>query len=232
MVIYGDISNSLTPEPLTFIQYLITLKKRLVVIIDNCTIQLHNQLTKLCQRKESKLSLLTIEYDVRDDDNVDSYNFMLSPTSSDLLKKLLIRDFSELSPINIENIVSNSEGNFRIAIYLAKSLLRNGNTRLLNSYELLERLFYQGREVDKCLMQVAQVCSLVYSFDIRMKPVNEEISILSNLISIEEATLYSCVEELYRRQIIQKRGYMRAILPHALANRLAKEFLEFYPIEN
>lgn len=232
MVIYGDISNSLAPEPLPFIQYLITLKKRLVVIIDNCTIQLHNQLTKLCQRKESKLSLLTIEYDVRDDDNVDSYNFMLSPTSSDLLKKLLIRDFSELSPINIENIVSNSEGNFRIAIYLAKSLLRNGNTRLLNSYELLERLFYQGREVDKCLMQVAQVCSLVYSFDIRMKPVNEEISILSNLISVEEVTLYSCVEELYRRQIIQKRGYMRAILPHALANRLAKEFLEFYPIEN
>src|SRR5699024_9614473 len=90
MVIYGDISNSLAPEPLPFIQYLITLKKRLVVIIDNCTIQLHNQLTKLCQRKESKLSLLTIEYDVRDDDNVDSYNFMLSPTSSDLLKKLLI----------------------------------------------------------------------------------------------------------------------------------------------
>lgn len=232
MVIYGDVSNSLIPDPITFIQNLITLKKRLIIVVDNCTVELHDKLTKICRRLDSKLSLLTIEYDVRDDDNVDSYNFMLSPVSNDLLKKLLIRDFSELSPINLDNIVSNSEGNFRIAIYLAKSLLRNGNTRLLNSRELFERLFYQGREVDKRLMRAAQVCSLVYSFDIRMQPVNEEISILSKLISVEDEALYSYVEELYCRQIIQKRGYMRAVLPHALANRLAKEFLESYPIEN
>ena len=44
MVIYGDIGDSLQPDPITFIQRLQTLDKRVILIVDNCEATMHNKL--------------------------------------------------------------------------------------------------------------------------------------------------------------------------------------------
>ena len=143
------------------------------MIVDNCEATMHNKLTEICQRENSNISLMTIEYEVKEDDNVDSNNYYLSSTSEDVLRKLIKRDFSDISDINIDTIVNCSEGNFRIAIYLAKSIFKKKNIGVLKYDELFSRLFYQGGKVDEKLLKVGEVCSLFYSFDISYDSADE-----------------------------------------------------------
>ncbi len=231
MVIYGDVSDNLFPDPITFIQQLENLNKQIILIVDNCEAKMHNKLTELCQRENGKISLMTIEYEVKEDDNIDSNNYYLTSTSDEVLKKLIKRDFEQISDINIDTIVKCSDGNFRIAIYLAKSINTRKNIGVLKDNELFERLFYQGNTVDNDLLKIGTVCSLFYSFDVTYDSDNEknELNIISSLISEEPLKVFGNIDELRKRQIVQSRGNMRAVLPHALANRLAIEFLRKYP---
>lgn len=232
-VIYGDIGNNLSPEPITYLQYLIEKNQKAILIVDNCEASMHNKLTKICQRQDSHISLMTIEYDVKEDDNVESNNYYLSTTSDSVLRELLESNFKSIDASNIESIVKFSDGNYRIAIYLAKSILKSGNVGVLNNNEILEKLFYQGKSVDEKLLNVGEVCSLFYSFNITYEEsvLSNEVNIISELIGIEPRELISKVEELRTRQIVQKRGNMRAVLPHALANKLAINILNRYPAE-
>ena len=67
IVIYGDISDMPKPDPIEYIQKLVNSRKRIILIVDNCEPSMHNKLTKLCQVIGSNVSLLTIEYDVKED---------------------------------------------------------------------------------------------------------------------------------------------------------------------
>ena len=232
-VIYGDIGNNLSPEPITYLQRLIELKQNTILIVDNCEASMHNKLTEICQRQDSHISLMTIEYDVKEDDNVESNNYYLSTTSDNVIRNILERDFKSINMSNIDSIVRFADGNYRIAIYLAKSFLKSKNIGVLNDNEILEKLFYQGKKVNEKLLKVGEVCSLFYSFDITYEDrrISNEVNIISGLIDIDSKELISYVEELRKRQIVQKRGNMRAVLPHALANKLAINFLDQYPID-
>ncbi len=234
IVIYGDISDNLKPDPITFIQQLQKLNKKIILIVDNCEPSMHNKLTKICQYENSLISLLTIEYEVKEDDNIDSNNYYLSSTSSKILKSMLKRDYANISDINIDTIVNCSDGNFRIAIYLSKTIENEKNIGVLNYNDLFSRLFYQGGVIDNELLKVGEACSIFYSFNCNYDEENEEneLNIISRLTGIDPLTIYRSVSDLTKRQIIQKRGDMRALLPPALANKLAIDFLRKYPIDN
>lgn len=232
IVIYGDISDMPKPDPIEYIQKLVDSRKRIILIVDNCEPTMHNKLTKLCQVIGSNVSLLTIEYDVKEDDNVNSENFYLGSTSPGILREMLKRDFDYITDANIDTIVRCSDGNYRIALYLAKSIDKNYNIGILKDNELFERLFYQCGKVDDSLMKVGMVCSLFYSFNINYEDVDpNEIKIISDISNVPAIEVVRYVETLRKRQIIQKRGDMRAVLPHALANRLADEYIEKYPVD-
>lgn len=232
IVIYGDVGDMLKPDPIEYIQKLVKSKKRIILIVDNCEANMHNKLTKLCQVKGSNISLMTIEYDVKEDDNVDSNNFYLGPTSPEILREMLKRDYDYIDDRNIDTIVRCSDGNYRIAIYLAKAINKDDNIGILKDNNLLDRLFYQGGIIDEKLMKVGKVCSLFYSFNNNYEECDSnELNIISKIADIPASEIINNIEILRKRQIVQRRGDMRAILPHALANRLASDYLTHYPIE-
>ena len=93
--------------------------------------------------------------------------------------------------------------------------------------ELFERLFWQRHQVDKELLLSAEICSLVYSFEgTDTESENSELKFLASLAGRRVSELYSDVTELKRRELVQSRSKWRALLPHALANYLAKRVLE------
>ena len=232
-VIYCDIGNEPNPVPITFIQELIALQENVILIIDNCDKELHNKLAKFVCDKSSKLSMLTIEYDVKEDINIESYNYYLDTSSDNTIRKLLKRDFDYIEDSNIETIVKCSDGNFRIARYLAKTIDRNESIGTLKSEEIFKRLFFQDNQDNQDLLDVGKICSIFISFNIEFNrdDYNNELNILGRIIGKNPIELIKQVNELNKRQIIQKRGNMRAVLPHAISNRLADELLSTFPEE-
>ncbi len=231
LAIYTNLSDNPDPQPVTVATQLIAEESRQVLIVDNCTPELHRRLAEVCSREGSRLSLLTVEYDVREDQPEGTDVFELQPSSDDLIEKLLLRRVTGLSHVNAKSIAAFANGNARVALALALTVDRHESVASLRDAELFERLFRQRHESSNSLLLSAQACSLAYSFqgeNLEDGP-ESELSKLAAVVGKDARTLYADVAELKRRDLVQQRGVWRALLPHAIANRLAAMALENIP---
>ena len=228
LAIYTNLSDDPSPQPIAVCTELVAQQRRQVLIVDNCTPDLHRRLAEVCTRTESRVSLLTVEYDVRDDQPEGTDVFVLQPSSDDLIEKLLQRRVAGLSQVNARTIATLASGNARVALALAHIVDSDESVASLKDAELFERLFRQRQESSSSLLLSAQACSLAYSFqgeDIGAGA-EAELSKLAAVVGKDARTLYADVAELKRRDLVQQRGIWRALLPHAIANRLAAMALE------
>ena len=228
LAIYTNLSDDPSPQPIAVGTELVAQQRRQVLIVDNCTPELHRRLAEACTRTESRVSLLTVEYDVREDQPEGTDVFELQPSSDDLIEKLLQRRVAGLSQVNARSIATFANGNARVALALAHTVDRDESVASLKDAELFERLFRQRHESSSSLLLSAQACSLAYSFqgEDLGAGAEAELSKLAAVVGKDARTLYADVAELKRRDLVQQRGVWRALLPHAIANRLAAMALE------
>src|SRR5262249_38234994 len=79
--------------------------------------------------------------------------------------------------------------------------------------------------------RTAQACALLYSFEGEtLKGNKAELPVLASLVGITTQDLYAKVALLRQRDLVQRRGPWRAVLPHAIANRLASMALRSIPL--
>lgn len=220
-LLYCDISNNPNPDPIKMVDFLIKNRIRAIIVVDNCEKEMHLALAKKCQLPESLISLITVEYDAKVDDIVESSNYYLTSSSDEIIRKYLKENFDSIHDANINTITTCSGGNFRLAKYLAASIENNSTIGILNNSELFDRLFMKKNKVDNNLLVTAEICSILFSFNI-----NDELEHLSTITNIGYNEIYKNVSILKDMQIIQARGNMRAVLPHALANKLASDCLK------
>ncbi|RZA24364.1 MAG: hypothetical protein EOP02_13640, partial [Proteobacteria bacterium] len=221
--VYTDTAQGPNPPPLAVLDELVASGRRTILVVDNCGSQLHNQLTANC-KTSGNVSLLTIEYDIREDLPNETSVFHLETGSSELIEKVIGQQFPHISPVNVATIARFADGNSRVAIALADSIGRKESLAGLSDRALFERLFWLGKEVQQDLMIAAQACALVYSFD--SEDPDGELVQLAALTAESPETLYRHIAELRRRGLAQSRGVWRAVLPHAVANTLARRALE------
>lgn len=228
-VIYADYSDQPIPAAVNFIQQLIALNKKIYLIVDNCPPVVHRKLTKLCSTKNSLISLLTVEYDIREDQPEETDVFYLDVASNKLIENMIIDQHKNLNRAEARRVAEFSGGNARIAKSLANTLNREDNISDLKDEVLFDRLFKQRNEKNTYLREAAEILSLVYSFNKKIDLENKELNILSKLTDLNPLNLYKYSSELKERGLLQERGEWRAVLPHAIGNRLAKRALENLP---
>ncbi len=226
LAVYTDTGHSPVPSPLLVLDELLAARRRTVLIIDNCGSQLHNELSARC-RSSSNVNLLTIEYDIREELANESSVFQLGAGSADLIERVIAQQFPSISEVSRGTIARFADGNSRVAIALAHTMERHDSLAGLNDDELFDRLFWLGKEVNHELKIAAEACSLVYSFDV--DDLEGELTQLANLAGITPLTLFRHVGDLEQRGLVQRRGRWRALLPHAVANRLAARALISIP---
>ncbi len=206
---------------------------RSIIVVDNCNPITHRVLAQTVSAYPEVLSLITIEYDVADDEPEETQVFELEPASEEVLEKILKHLTPHVSQLDRHRIASAelSGGNARIALALAKTIKQNESLGSLNDLELFKRLFYQRQDFpSENLMYAAEACSLVYSFDGEsLEGEAAELPVLASLVGIPPVELYRHVGTLYSRDLVQRRSRWRAILPHAIANRLACQALGHVP---
>ncbi len=226
--IYTDTADSPSPAPLAFAESIKAEKKRAILIVDNCPPDLHRRLTKTCYT--SDVSILTVEYDIREDIPEETRVFILKPSSEKVIEQLIRNRFTQISHVNARTIGEFSGGNARVAIALAHTVERGETLSGFSDEDLFERLFRQRHDSNTDLLVSAEACSLVYSFEgTDVDSEASEILLLASLIGKSAAELYRDVAKLGERGLIQSRGQWRALLPHAIANWLAKRALKAIP---
>ncbi len=229
--IYTNMADSPDPQPIGLASELVAAGTPAILVVDNCAPELHQRLSEVCRQEHSKLSVITVEYDIREDEPEGTEIFILDTSSPELIEKLVRRRFEAISQIDARTIAEFSGGNARIALGLAATIERNGTVAGLTDEQLFHRLFLQRHVHDESLYLVAQACSLVYSFhgvDVSAGD-DAELIHLGAMIGRTPQDIYLHVAELQRRDLVQQRSVWRAVLPHAIANRLAARALQNIP---
>lgn len=229
IVIYVDQGSEQSPTPSArdMVHQLAANGHRAIVVVDNCNPATHRDLAQAVSASGCLVSLITVEYDVSDDEPEETQVFRLEPASEKIIEEILQRLTPSVSQTDRARIAEFSGGNSRIALALARTVDNSGSLATLNDMELFKRLFYQRQGGGETLMKAAEICSLVYSFDGEaIEDEGTELSILAGLAEITPNDLYRHVGELRSRDLVQRRSKWRAVLPHAIANRLARQALE------
>lgn len=223
-VIYGDVSDALEPQPQLMLESILEKKSRSILIVDNYGSELHGKLVELLKKSGNQgVSLLTIEYDIREDLPDHTVCYRLESSSDKVIERFISKRFPLLSHLDVQKIVEFSDGNARVAYALANTAQQSGELAQLKNNELFNRLFYQKHDPNnRDLLTTAKYASLVYSFNSD----NEELESLANLSGQSVRDFRLNLAELARRGLLQSRGCWRAVLPHAIANNLAKLVLD------
>ncbi len=231
--IYTNVACGPEPDPVTVANQLISEKSRAVLIIDDCPPDLHRRLTQACSQAQSTVSVITIEYDVRDDIPEERTSiFRLDPASKGLIETIVAKRFPHLGQLDRRTIAKFSGGNARVAIALGNTVSHGETLSGFRDKELFERLFRQRHDPNESLLISAQACALVYSFKGEDATSDaSELRFLGSLVRKSGEDLFRDVAALKERELVQSRGDWRAILPHAIANRLARQALDTIPIE-
>ncbi len=226
-VYYADGSQPTQPDPIQLADQLIAGGHSALLVIDNCSEQLHRAINQRCCQENSTVRLLTVEYDIKEDVPTETDVYRLQASDNQLIEALISQRYPDVSQIDRATIAAFSEGNTRVALALAESVMQGGSLAGLGDNELFNRLFYQRNAQDRDLLDAAKAASLVYSFSIdESSEPRSEHAVLADLYEQTPQTMLRMLSELKRRELLQSRGPWRAVLPQAISNRLAKEALE------
>ncbi|RFF76070.1 hypothetical protein D0A39_02730 [Xanthomonas campestris pv. campestris] len=231
-VLYADLGEDLMPSASAVVTHLIANKLASYVVLDNCPPQTHRSLQKQLSDSNAPLRLLTIEYDISDDRPEETDVIHIEPGSEETVTTLLLRRYPKLNRFNAARIAEFACGNARLALALADRVEADETLTSFNDEQLFLRLFQQRKGESADLLRAATVLSLVYSFNVSREEHGDELGFLSAISEVPRADLQRAQAELLRRQLAQKRGSWRAVLPHALANRLARRALDDYEPED
>ena len=231
---YTNIADEPDPLPGAMLSQLIASKSPAILIVDNCPSDLHKRLTQQVQSASGigNVSLLTIEYDIRDDLPEETDVIELKAASGDLIESLLGSRYSDLSQVDRQRIAEFSGGNARIAIALASTVGLGGPLASLKDEDLFQRLFEQRNPTDPNLLRAAEAFALVYSFDGIDVADDSHLARLGRLVGLSTNEMFRSGSELLKRDLAQRRSTWRAVLPHAISNRLAVRALASIPFDS
>lgn len=226
LTVYTDYSEEPTPTAKQLAQSLVERGERAILVIDNCNPQTHSDLAEICDNEAANISLLTIEYDVRGDEPERTDVFRLSSASENTIVEWLKINFDHISQVDRYRISEFSGGNFRVARVLAETLKKGDTLAKLTDSQLFERIFQQRHDSDGKLLKSAEILSLIYSYNGEATDPDSELAILGKLADTDADSMFETSVYLQQREVVQSRGRWRALLPQAIANRLAANAIE------
>ena len=180
-MIYADLGEQIEPQPSKMVEALLESQSDSIIIVDNCGPATHNQLSKIVNRTGSRLKLITVEYDIRDDIPEGTSCYRLEGASGNVIQTLVKERYSVLSDSDATRIAEFSDGNARVAFAIAASAEQTGELSRLHNAELFDRLFHQKKGENDELLRCAEIRSLVYSFDSEDISDSAEVSLLATL---------------------------------------------------
>ncbi|WP_092797270.1 MULTISPECIES: hypothetical protein [unclassified Janthinobacterium] len=232
LAVYVDTGANPDPSATAMLDRLVAERRRAVLILDNCPSELHSLLASRVSAAGGEVRLITVEYDIRDDKPQTTEVIHIEAVGSEMAEQLLIRRFPGIGQNNARRIAEFADGNARVSLAIAERVEAGESLAQLSDTQLFSRLFEQRNQPDNELREQAEIFSLVYSFSISNGEVgDQELDTLGSISGHSRTQLFRSVNKLSERHVVQKRAHWRAILPHAIANKLAASALDSIPVD-
>lgn len=193
-----------------------------IFVVDNCDISLHDRLRREVQRLDSKLSLLTLDYNV--DRAGETEIVHLKPMADEYIKEMLHPVYGEKIS-DLDRIVTFAQGFPQMAVLLAASRLeKEPEMGRLNDDDLARKLLWGGEQSNGNAEKILRGCALFDKFGLEDEARSEYKFIADRVVGVSFDEFYDCVRRFEQRGLIDRRGRYARIVPKPLAIRLAAEW--------
>jgi len=205
---------------------------RATLVVDNCEPQLHDQLKESVRRMSSKLSLITIDSDVRPDEGTRDL-IIMRPADLKNVVAAMITDSFPLAKADIDRIANLAEGFPQIAVLLAERRMDGcDDLGRLGDHELIRRILWGGDPEDKTELKALRACAIFDYFGYEGRGDWQRAFIAESICGIDNATFYGVCQKFAKRGIFERKGDFIRMTPKRLAVYLAAEFWDTCPPEN
>lgn len=197
--------------------------RRGVFVVDNCDSRLHRKLASEVNRRDSRVSLLTLDYEL--DTHLAEQRIELSPNDMEGVVKDIIGDACPgISEEVIERAAEFSEGFPQIGVLLGQSWQKDPEQGgALNDNELIKRLLFGRSRSDSEVEAIARLCSLFDAFGVEGQ-VSGQLDFIADWVGIEPRDVYSTCCDLESRGIVEFAGRYARVTPLPLALSLASDW--------
>lgn len=193
-----------------------------IVVIDNCDVSLHNKLRLEILRADSKLSLLTLDYNIESAGQ--TYIVQLKQLSDEHIKQMLEPVYGKQIS-DLDRIVAFAQGFPQMAVLLADARLdREPKMGSLTDEDLAHKMLWGGREPIEKDEKILRGCALFDRFGLDNEVSEEYEFIAKKIVEVDINEFYECVKRFEERGIIDRRGRFAKLVPKPLSIRLAAEW--------
>lgn len=197
-----------------------------LVVIENCSVDLHEQLAKEINKTECLLKVVTVGYS--DEQVDDSIHIKLSPLKSDSIKQILLPILVEMDLGEVDRVAQFAQGYPLMATLIAEQYQKEG--QLLGSIEsssVIRKLIDGDGGITDAEREILSACSLFDVFGAEEGKAGEEAKYIAEVVAESSLKIFDKVlREFTRRQIINRAGRYARLVPKPLAVTLASEWWE------
>ena len=227
-VIYCDVSTSPSFTPESMIDLLIVDNLSPIIVLDNCPLETHVNITKKLSSTETGIRLISIDYQVNEVCLNNTLPVEIFSSGPKVAKTILMRRYPDIGEFDSFRIATLAKGNSNLTRAVMDRFKYDKNSLSnISETHLFDKLFFQRNYPDDEIRKIAGVLSLVDSFSINENHQNQsELEVLAELTSSSFDELCRIVKKLKDRGIVRNRGdSFHAIEPTVLANQLVNEAL-------
>jgi len=222
-VAYYDASRSET-SLISSLSSWITMGVTGVIVVDDCSIDLHLRCMREIKNTDSRLSLLSIDYST-DICAGDYIKIQIQPSSNEVISNLIIQAYPSLSRTDVDRVVNFSQGFPQIAVLLADARIKNEESIGSLSDDILVRKLLWGREnEDETKLEVIRACSIFDHLGFLESVIEQRKYVAEKLCNITDLQFYKIISYFKKRGIIDSRGKYIKVTPLPLAIRLAADW--------
>ncbi len=194
-----------------------------IVVVDNCDLALHKTLQGHVEHEDSRLSLLTLDYDTHPLPNIHLITLDRAPDS--VIKKMLAQHFSGLPDTDLARITEFAQGFPQMAVLLAEARLqKEPDLSKLTDDDLLQKLLWGRRQESEKALQVITACSLFEHLGLTDDREDQYKLVAKEICDLDPSAFYAHVKDFVSHGIVDERGRYISVVPVPLAVRLAADW--------
>lgn len=224
-VVYVD-AETINPSLLT--STIIGLRNRSdagILVIDNCDLNLHDNLCREINHMSCNFSILTLDFNP--DEKCECEIIKLKPVSDDVIKGIITQSYKDLGDSDISRIVEFSMGFPQMAVLLSEARLNEEHTvGNLNNNILVNKLLWGRRLEDRKSLDVISACALFKNLGFTEDVALQRSYVAEKICKISSDDFYAIAQSFLKRGILDKRNRFVRVVPLPLAIRLASDWWE------
>ncbi|MDK9707652.1 MAG: alpha/beta hydrolase [Desulforhopalus sp.] len=192
-----------------------------LAVIENCSVDLHNDLAKEIHKMDNLLKVVTVAYS--HDQVDDSIHIKLSPLSDDAIINVLSPILVGLAHSDVDRVARFAQGYPLMATLIAEQYQKEGRLLGLISNNSVVRKLIEGDEgVSSEEKEVLSACSLFDVFGTTEGTAREEAKFIAeNVAGSSLKTFDRVLVNFHKRQVINRAGRYARVVPKPLAITLA-----------